>query len=133
MSVQLAYTGLTIMMKLIGVLNQTNVENSSMNTLQTRRQRWRISPNNILSYTNHICNFSRQTHKDILYFIGGGYNKCCFSRMDERAILIKTVQHENNFGKPLYFDPLIRSTLFYNSASQFMLDLDYIVTASKMY
>lgn len=57
--------------------------------------------------------------------------------MNERTILIRTVQHENNFGKPKYFDPPIRPPLFYNSASQVMLDLDYIVTTtlatSKMY
>lgn len=122
MSAQLAYIGLTIMMKLIGVY--TNIENSSSNTLQTRRHLCRISPNNILSYSNHICKFSRQTHKDILYFIGDGYNKCCFNRMNERTILIRTVQHENNFGKPKYFDPPIRPPLFYNSASQVMLDFD---------
>jgi hypothetical protein len=136
MSAQMAYTGLTMMMKLIGIYKQTNVEDASSTDLRIKRQRWRISPPmyNILSYTNHICNFSHQKDKDILFFIGNGFNKCYF-RMNECSILKSKVQHENNFGVPWYFDPPARSTLFYQTASQFTLDLDYIITTlmtSKM-
>lgn len=129
MSAQMAYTGLTMMMKLIGIYKQTNVEDVSSNDLRTKRQRWRIpSPiYNILSYTNHICNFSHQKDKDILFFIGNGPNECYF-RMNECSILKSKVRHENNFGAPWYFDPPILSTLFYQTASQFTLDLDYIIT-----